>query len=169
MGLSVKQTVFIEEYLRTFNATAAARAAGYSEKTARAIGHENLTKPDIAAEIQRRLADVVMSADEVLIRTADIARGDLTAYITEEGAIDIAALKASGKGHLLKRYKQQRRVTTTRNGDEIETTTVEIELYPADTAHDRLLRHHGLYNDKLAVDLQAQVATEIEIVRNAGD
>ena len=149
--LTTRQRLFIEEYLRTFNATAAAIAAGYSEKSARAIGHENLTKPDIAGEIQRRLSEMTMSADEVLLRTADIARGDLPAYITADGPIDIAALKWWGKGHLLKRYERQRRVTTTKGGDEYETTTTEFELYTADAAHDRIMRYHGLYNDRVRV------------------
>ena len=50
-----RQRVFIEEYLKCWNATKAALAAGYSPKTARVIGSENLTKPDILAEIQDRI------------------------------------------------------------------------------------------------------------------
>lgn len=52
--LNPKQTRFVEEYLIDFNATQAAIRAGYSEKTARAIGQENLTKPYIQAEIAKR-------------------------------------------------------------------------------------------------------------------
>ena len=51
-----KQNLFIELYLANgMNATAAAREAGYSEKTAEVIGFENLNKPQIKAEIQRRI------------------------------------------------------------------------------------------------------------------
>ena len=42
-GLTAKQKRFVEAY--TGNATAAAIAAGYSEKTAPFIGAENLKKP----------------------------------------------------------------------------------------------------------------------------
>lgn len=52
MKLTPKQTRFIEEYLVDLNATQAAIRAGYSVKTARKIGSENLTKPDIQAAIQ---------------------------------------------------------------------------------------------------------------------
>ena len=45
--LTPKQEHFIEEYLIDPNATQAAIRAGYSEKAANAIGHENPTKPDI--------------------------------------------------------------------------------------------------------------------------
>ena len=50
--LTTRQRRFVEAY--TGNATAAAIAAGYSEKTARFMGHENLTKPYILAEIKAR-------------------------------------------------------------------------------------------------------------------
>lgn len=46
-NLIPKQQRFVEEYLVGFNATQAAICAGYSEKTARNIGSENLTKIDI--------------------------------------------------------------------------------------------------------------------------
>ncbi|KGS94937.1 terminase small subunit [Burkholderia pseudomallei MSHR7498] len=49
--LTAKQQRFVDEYLVDLNASAAARRAGYSEKTARVIADENLTKPDIQAAI----------------------------------------------------------------------------------------------------------------------
>lgn len=49
--LSPKQTRFVEEYLVDLNAAQAAVRAGYSRKTARQIGSENLAKPDIQTAI----------------------------------------------------------------------------------------------------------------------
>ncbi|WP_166168006.1 terminase small subunit [Acinetobacter sp. SA01] len=51
-NLTPKQQRFVEEYLIDLNATQAAIRAGYSEKTAKSVGHENLTKPDIQKAIQ---------------------------------------------------------------------------------------------------------------------
>jgi len=51
--LTHKQKIFCKEFLLDFNATRAAIAAGYSKKTARQIGSENLTKPYIQAEIDK--------------------------------------------------------------------------------------------------------------------
>ncbi len=48
-----KQQRFIDEYLIDLNATQAAIRAGYSAKTARAIGCENLAKPDIQEAIAK--------------------------------------------------------------------------------------------------------------------
>lgn len=52
--MTPKQQRFVDEYLIDLNATQAAIRAGYSEKTARQVGAENLSKPDIAAAIEAR-------------------------------------------------------------------------------------------------------------------
>ncbi len=49
--LTPKQQRFVEEYLIDSNATQAAIRAGYAKKRAYAMGHENLTKPEIQAAI----------------------------------------------------------------------------------------------------------------------
>lgn len=55
--LTPKQRRFVDEYLIDLNASAAAKRAGYSEKTAGQIGHELLKKPEIAEGIDKaRLA-----------------------------------------------------------------------------------------------------------------
>lgn len=51
-NLTPKQQRFVEEYLIDLNATQAAIRAGYSEKTAYSVGHENLKKPEIQKAIQ---------------------------------------------------------------------------------------------------------------------
>lgn len=50
--MTPKQRRFVELY--NGNATEAAIAAGYSQKTARAIGRQNLTKPYIAEAVRNR-------------------------------------------------------------------------------------------------------------------
>lgn len=50
--LTAKQQTFVNEYIVDLNATQAAIRAGYSEDTAYSIGHENLSKPEIAEAIQ---------------------------------------------------------------------------------------------------------------------
>ena len=54
-ALTAKQERFVSEYLVSLNATQAAIRAGYSPKTARSIGHENLTKPAITDAVQAAL------------------------------------------------------------------------------------------------------------------
>lgn len=56
--LTDKQKRFVTEYLVDLNATQAAIRAGYSQKTAGSAANENLRKPQISAEIQKRQAKV---------------------------------------------------------------------------------------------------------------
>lgn len=93
MPLRNKQRVFVESYLTTWNATQAAREAGYSERSAYSIGQENLKKPAISAYIQARLSDVCMTADECLVLLAGLARN------SESENIQLAALKQIGLHH----------------------------------------------------------------------
>ena len=75
-NLTAKQSMFCKEYLIDLNATQAAIRAGYSEKTATKIGSENLTKPDIATQIQQlaeeRSKRVTIDADWVLVQAVDM-------------------------------------------------------------------------------------------------
>jgi len=75
--LTPKQQVFVSEYLKCFNATAAAIAAGYSEKSARQTGCDLLASPNISVQIQARINEVHMSADEALKLQADLAHVDV--------------------------------------------------------------------------------------------
>ena len=54
--LTDKQKRFVDEYLVDLNATAAAKRAGYSEKSASRIAIELLNKTHVSAEIQKRQA-----------------------------------------------------------------------------------------------------------------
>lgn len=51
--LNERQKKFVREYIKTNNATQSAISAGYSKKTAMAIGQENLTKPYIKEAIEK--------------------------------------------------------------------------------------------------------------------
>lgn len=51
-NLTPKQQRFVDEYLIDLNATQSAIRAGYSEKTAYSVGHENLKKPEIQKAIE---------------------------------------------------------------------------------------------------------------------
>lgn len=70
LALNKKQKRFVEEYLIDLNATQAAIRAGYSPKTAKEIGSENLTKPNIKSEIDKAMAErskrTGINADRIL-------------------------------------------------------------------------------------------------------
>lgn len=80
MPLTPKQQRFVEEYAVDFNGAAAARRAGYSEKTARQIADENLSKPDILEAVKAHLSKISekteISQERVLERWWQIATAD---------------------------------------------------------------------------------------------
>ena len=80
--LTQKQSRFVDEYLIDLNETQAAIRAGYSRKTAHAIGSENLKKPEIKKQIDRRLQEIksarTADATEVLETLTAILRGEMT-------------------------------------------------------------------------------------------
>lgn len=84
--LNARQQRFVDEYLVDLNATKAAERAGYSKKTARQIGQQNLSKLDIAEAIakgQARRADrTEITQDRVLNELAALGFSDMGDYIT---------------------------------------------------------------------------------------
>ena len=82
MKLTAKQRLFADEYIKSGNATQSAMKAGYSPKTVRSIGQENLTKPDIKAYIDTKMAEIeshkIADAKEAMQSITAIARGETT-------------------------------------------------------------------------------------------
>jgi len=91
MALTDKQEMFCREYLIDLNATQAAIRAGYSEKTARASGCENLTKPDIQNRIAELKAErnekVNVDAAYVLRRLIEIDEMDVLDILLANGEL----------------------------------------------------------------------------------
>ena len=91
MALTDKQEMFCREYLIDLNATQAAIRAGYSDNTARKIGSENLTKPDIAQRIidlkSERNERVEINADYVLRRLVEIDEMDVLDILKDDGGL----------------------------------------------------------------------------------
>lgn len=91
--LTEKQKAFCEYYIKSLNATEAAKLAGYSEKTAYASGAENLRKPQIKQYIDSVMKNLqserIADADEILQYLTDVMRGkvkdqfDMDASITD--------------------------------------------------------------------------------------
>jgi len=90
--LTSKQQLFVDEYMKDRNATQAAIRAGYSAKTARQMGAENLSKPAIAAEIAKRTAEYTRAAGlevvAILEEAKKIAFSDISgAFDAQTGAL----------------------------------------------------------------------------------
>lgn len=114
--LTPKQQRFADEYIKSGNAADAARKAGYSKRSARSVGQENLTKPDIKQYIDEQMAEIasrrIMDATEAVELLTRIARGEEKETVissTPEGVYESqkeADLKTriSAVKEILKRY-----------------------------------------------------------------
>jgi hypothetical protein len=146
MALTAKQRAFVDEYVQDFNATRAALDAGYSEKTAAVIGHENLRKPKIEEAINDLIQQRVMSRNEALMRLADIARFDVSPYIVDYGrtkGVDFEKMKADGYGHLIRAVKHTNSGTTIEWADPSSALALVLkETHP--TGHEDDPEHHEL-------------------------
>ena len=132
--MTQKQKKFADEYIISGNATESARKAGYSDSTAGAIGHENLTKPKIREYIDKRLKEhedeQIAKQDEILKFLTSVMRGELreeqlssgTGYAVEMSTSIKDRIKASellGKRHAMwtDRVEQTNKNVTVEVGD----------------------------------------------------
>lgn len=120
MALTAKQAAFVAEYLIDLNATQAAIRAGYSEKAAKAIGAENLTKPDVQEALkeamQARAERTEITQDKVLRDVEAIKLDAMRSKIGKDGTEEMinhaAALKACElQGRHLKMWNDKLDIT----------------------------------------------------------
>lgn len=146
MALTLKQKMFIDEYLIDLNATQAAIRAGYSPKTAKDIASQNLAKLNIRIEIDKRMAErskrVGMNADRVLQELGKLA------FVKIEDVIDF----------------ETGRIKPTATSDDLAAiqsikikpgeygTEREIKFYDKKATLELLGKHLGLWTDKQEIE-----------------
>ena len=105
--MTPRQQKFCDEYLISSNATEAAIKAGYSRKTAKQTGSENLSKPDLRAYIDEQLAKIhsakIADAEEVMKYLTSVMRGEHTEQVLKlvgEGIQTVTDIDVSAKERL---------------------------------------------------------------------
>ena len=163
--ITLKQAIWVESYLSNgYDATEATYAAGYQCKSrlaARGLGQQLARNQKIRELVSARIANVSLTANEILARYADIAEASMADFLDfdEDGKpkIDLKKARDAGRLGLLKKLRVKA------NG--------EIEISMADSEHalDQMARHHGLFERdntlRLTPDLEAiakMTATERE-------
>lgn len=149
--LTAKQQRFCDEYLIDLNATQAAIRAGYSVTSARDIGCENLTKPNIQEAIGKAMAErskrTGINQDRVVLELAKMAFVNISDFVdletgqVKEGASkdDLACI-------------QSVKIKPTEFGDERE-----IKMYDKHRALDKLGQHLGMWKDKSDINIALPV------------
>lgn len=130
--MNARQKRFCDEYLIDCNATQAAIRAGYSPKTAKSIGQENLTKPDLKAYIDEQLErlhnEKTADAQEVLEYLTAVMRGQHT-----EQTLQLV-------------------------GDGVQTITdIDVSARERLKAAELIGKRYGMFRDNVNVDLEPVV------------
>jgi phage terminase small subunit len=180
MALTARQRRFVDEYLIDLNATQAAIRAKYSAKTARQIGEENLSKPDIQAAIAIRMKDrearTEITQDKVLRELAKIGFSDIR-KIVKWGETEVRVAD-DDSGDLMP-YHGLALVDSSEVDDDTAAAIAEVsqgreglkvKLHDKKGALVEMGRHLGLFIPKGHADLDVELKRiEIENKRLANE
>lgn len=142
VALTEKQKIFADEYIISLNATEAAKKAGYSERSARQIGQENLSKHYIKEYIQERLdekqSERIATQDEVLEYLTSVMRGEI-----EEEQVVVESIGD---------YKSKAR-----------TILKQVDPKDRNKAAELLGKRYSLFKDNIGLDItQVQIIDDVE-------
>lgn len=156
--LTDKQDLFCREYIIDLNATKAAIRAGYSEKTAKEIGSQNLTKLNIQDRIaqlrKKTLEKLDISHERIAKEYAKIAFSDLSDCVDNEGNIkNINKIENSAAVSSLITDEY----TTVSGASHIKT---KITLHSKRDGLDGLAKHTGFYEKDNNQKSNAQIIIE---------
>jgi phage terminase small subunit len=159
--LTARQRLFVREYLVDFNATQAAMRSGYSARTARQTGSENLSKPYIASEIERALAEHGgVTPTRLIEELAKIAFSDIRKVVSWGPEATITHVPEDGV--TIKRMENR---ITLLDSDEIDDEAraaiaevsqgangaLHVKMHDKVAALDKLARVLGMYRIKVDV------------------
>ena len=166
--LTAKEERFCQEYVMWLNATKAAVNAGYSEKTARSIGNQILTKLDIKKRIEYLKNNL---AETSAISALRISKEHEKIAFMDSGQIrngwmtlkDFESLTDEQKSCIQEiTTKQVKRIND--DGDLILDEWVKLKLYDKQKSLDSLSRMLG-YDapTKLSIDTSETVETTFDL------
>ena len=134
--MTERQKRFCDYYIQTGNGTEAAIKAGYSEKTAKQIANENLTKPYLKNYIDEQLQKL---EDARIADTTEVLKY-LTSVMRGESIAEIVVVEGYGDG-----CSEAKRMS--KAPDEREKLK----------AAELLGKRYGLFTDKVNVESKAKV------------
>lgn len=140
--MTLKRDKFIIEYIRCWNGTESATLAGFAHPRQQAS--RLLADVNIKAKIQAHLDERAVSANEVLARLGDQARGSIEDFIDilpagHQVIVNLEKAQKANKLHLIKKLE-----VTPKGG-------IKIELYDAHAALVDLGRHHKQFTDRVEI------------------
>lgn len=162
--LTAKQQRFVEEYLIDLNATQAAIRAGYSTKSAKDIGCENLAKPNIRACIDKAMAErskrTGINADRVLqelarigfVNPKDIINFNKASVHADASVDDLAAIQSV-----------KVKTMQSENGDMVER---EVRLNDKLKALELMGKHLGMFKENVNLNANVNNTKKLDSILN---
>ncbi len=139
--MTARQKRFCDEYLTDLNATQAAVRAGYSKKTAKQIGQQNLTKLDLKKYIEKRMGE----KEKALIAGQDEVMEYLTLVLRGGSQSTEIVVEGTGKGRSEART--------------VEKTPSEKDRLKA---AELLGKAYGLYTDRIGMDADMELNITVD-------
>jgi phage terminase small subunit len=161
--LNPQQELFCLEYLKDFNATAAAKRAKYSEKTSRAIGSKLLTNVDIQLRLHALTKEVFDEAKEdikaIVQELKMIAFSDIKDVISW-GMVDETVESMSGESYTVKRNRilvkdseeigdKSRTIAEVAETHSIAGVSRKLKLHSKMEALRMLGQYHKMFTEKI--------------------
>lgn len=160
MKMTAKQQRFCDEYLIDLNATQAAIRAGYSEKTARVIGQENLLKPAIKEYIEKRMADkeeaLIAKQDEVMKYLTSVMRREKTESVVVTLSKEESTFEPDENG-VMRKHTIKEEIP--------EIVEIPARLSDSNKAAELLGKAYGIYSDRV----EQEIDMDLNITVDYGD
>lgn len=153
MALTEKQKRFCDEYLVDLNATQAAIRAGYSEKTAKQIAQQNLTKLDIQEYIKKRMAE----KEDALIAKQDEVLQTLTRVLRRQEMDTVVVTckeRSSGYDENGKKVIVEKEIP--------RVVQIPTRVNDLNKAAELLGKRYGLYTEKIETDVDMELNINID-------
>jgi phage terminase small subunit len=158
---------FVSSYIKNFNATEAAIAAGYSKKSASFTGSIMLKEPKVREAIEaaeRRFENkIFVSKERIMKELALIGFSSIDEHIDiEDGGLVVAKTfeeMPAGAVRAIKKIKEKRTIRTVKgtadkpDGEEILDSTFEYELYDKPQALINMGKELGMFRDRKDIGL----------------
>lgn len=149
MKLTEKQKRFCDEYLIDLNATQAAIRAGYSKKTAKIIGNENLTKPYLKNYIEQQLKKI----EDKSIADATEVMKYLTSVMRNELKEEVVVIEGEGEGCSSARIVKK-----------------DMSVKDRNKAAELLGKRYGIFTDKIDTNVSVNATKKLDsILKELGD
>lgn len=164
MALTAREEKYCQEFVKRPDKAKAAVAAGYSKKSARAIGYENHTKPHIIArikEIQDEIKEKLGIDDHsVIVELASLAMWNMKDFLNSDNSIkDLSKLRRDKLKPVAGIKVTERTIKSSETTTE-KIVTTELKLSDKRAALVDLGRHLGIFEED-----NKQTAIKITVTR----